>query len=44
MDLEEAVAKHKLALEIAKEILEYLQKVENELIKIDIKTLRGSGL
>ena len=43
MDLELAVKKHKEAVELAKQILAYLQKIETSLTKIDIGTLGATG-
>jgi len=44
IDLEEAIAKHKQAIGLAREILEYLEEAENELTKIDIQSLRQKHL
>ncbi|MBU6388896.1 exodeoxyribonuclease VII small subunit [Patescibacteria group bacterium] len=35
IDLEEAISRHKEALKVAKEILEYLDKAENTIKEID---------
>jgi exonuclease VII small subunit len=41
MDLEKAIEKHKEALKISKEILEYLEKAEHALKQIEVTDLRG---
>ena len=41
MDLEEGINKHKEALALSKEIIEYLNKVENTLNTIDISQTLG---
>ena len=38
MDLEQAIAKHKEALTLSKEILAYLEKAETTLTEIDLST------
>ncbi len=39
LNLEESIAKHAEAVQLAKSILERLQKAENELEKVDIAAL-----
>ncbi len=39
MNLEEAIEKHKQALGLAKEILEYLEKAETTIQKIDMQSI-----
>lgn len=42
MNIEEAIVKHKEALETAKETIAYLEHAENTLQEIDIKTVLSS--
>jgi len=43
MNLEEAIAKHKEALGIAKEVIAYLKSAETSLEKLSVKELLAEG-